>query len=370
MIRALVLYVVCAACALAQRDPSAATPLSREAQAAFFSAEAAYRKGDYARASNILSAFWDLHPPGSPPWEQAAWPDARAGQLNGVNYGAPVCYSALRMLTEAIEWREKPPAIRRNTAVARLTVLLVGQSSGVMPTTMKQLQDRTGREVTHHLHPSMAANAQAIVDQSTWLFGEYIRAITGGRLALETNIVKLPDLNVPVELTPGDPQFAQLAQGAESQIWRAVPDEVRAATDWWWIIYPSHFPEDSPELAKTEFITGGMSAGPDGQSPAFVIDDLWLLRKPSPYAGRTPYTESERRAYLPQWFQHEFFHHLYRTYPEFKLEAASHQWFDRKTWPADFEGRLEADYYAESLHKRLQKADPPLHVKLRYAAGQ
>jgi hypothetical protein len=236
-----------------------------------------------------------------------------------------------------------------------------------MPGTLKEMQERTGREVTHQLDPAMDAGAQTIVDQSTWLFGEYIRAIAGGRLVMQTRIVRLPDLNVPVEIVPGDPQFAQLANGAEAKIWKAVPDDVRASTDWWWIIYPSHFPEDSPELAKTEFITGGMSKGPDGQSPAFVIDDLWLLRKPSPYTGRTSYTEQERRAYLPQWFQHEFFHNLFSIYPEFKLEASSHQWFDRKTWPSDFEGHLEADYFAEALHKRLQKADPPLRVKLRYA---
>jgi len=42
-------------------------------------------------------------------------------------------------------------------------------------------------------------------------------------------------------------------------------------------------------------------------------------------------------AYFPQWFQHEFFHHLYRSYPDLKLEAASHQWFDRLSWPRDFE---------------------------------
>jgi hypothetical protein len=30
--------------------------------------------------------------------------------------------------------------------------------------------------------------------------------------------------------------------------------------------------------------------------------------------------EAERRAWLPQWLQHEFFHHLYRTYGQLKLE--------------------------------------------------
>lgn len=70
---------------------------------------------------------------------------------------------------------------------------------------------------------------------------------------------------------------------------------------------------------------------------------------------------------MPQWFQHEFFHHLFRAYPEFRLEAKPHQCFDRKTWPTDFEGVFEPDYYAESLHKRIQRrGNPPLHVKLRY----
>jgi hypothetical protein len=108
-----------------------------------------------------------------------------------------------------------------------------------------------------------------------------------------------------------------------------------------------------------------MGSGPDG-SPCFIGDDRWLVRKP-PHLGVGLYSDEERRAYLPQWLQHEFYHHLFRIYPEFKLEEKSHQWFDRKTWPSDFEGRFEADYYHEALHKRLQTASPPLCVKLRYA---
>lgn len=335
--------------------PESFPPLYRDGINAFFPAEEAYRRGEYARTSQILRAFWNRFPAGSVLWERAAWPALQAGHSKGVNFGAPGCYYALRMLSEANSWREKA-ALPAETAPIRLSVILVGQSSGVRPA------------VIHRLHPLMAANAQAIVEQSTWLFGEYVRAMTDGRLTLQSSIIELPDLNVPVEITGGKLQFAGLADGAEQKIWQAVPEDVKAVTDWWWIIYPSHFPEESGELAGTEFITGGMGVGPDGLSPAFIIDDLWLLRKPSPYAGRTLYTEAERRAYMPQWFQHEFFHHLYRSYPEFKLEAKDHQWFDRKTWPADFEGRQEPDYYAESLHKRLQaRGTPPLHVRLRYA---
>lgn len=93
--------------------------------------------------------------------------------------------------------------------------------------------------------------------------------------------------------------------------------------------------------------------------PLFLSDDAWFTRKPE-HLGEGAYTEAELRAYQPQWFQHEFMHHVYRTWPEFGLEDSDHQWFDRSTWPADFEGIWEPDYYAESLKKRLLTASPTL----------
>jgi hypothetical protein len=71
------------------------------------------------------------------------------------------------------------------------------------------------------------------------------------------------------------------------------------------------------------------------------VDGPLAVAQLAAHLGRGPYTSLERRAYLPQWLQHEFFQHLFRTWPEFKLEARSHQWFDRSKWPRDFEGRLE-----------------------------
>ncbi|SPE41726.1 hypothetical protein SBA3_4550001 [Candidatus Sulfopaludibacter sp. SbA3] len=110
--------------------------------------------------------------------------------------------------------------------------------------------------------------------------------------------------------------------------------------------------------------------GPDDLSFATFGDDLALLRK-APRYGKRPYTPEERTAYWAQLLQHEFFHHLFSRYPKFQLEARSHQWFDRRAWPADFEGQLEADYYAEALHKRLQTlADPPLYAALRVAVPE
>ena len=60
-------------------------------------------------------------------------------------------------------------------------------------------------------------------------------------------------------------------------------------------------------------------------------------------------------------------HHLYRTWPNLGLEDAPHQWFDRSTWPSDFVGIHESDYYAESITKRLLTSTPSLADALEAA---
>jgi len=184
---------------------------------------------------------------------------------------------------------------------------------------------------------------------------------------VQTQVLHLPETAASVQCSMTPHRMAGMSESAAEVIARAVPRATLAGTDWWWFVYPSHVPEQHPDFERTEFITGGMGKGPDGASPCFIIDDRWLTRKP-PHIGQGPYSDVERRAYLPQWVQHEFMHHLFSMYPAFGLEKASHQWFDRQTWPDDFEGRFEPDYYAEAMHKRLRtwQAEPPLHVALRY----
>jgi hypothetical protein len=96
-----------------------------------------------------------------------------------------------------------------------------------------------------------------------------------------------------------------------------------------------------------------------GARPLFLSDGAWFLRKPE-HLGSGPYHPIERRAYQPQWFQHELMHHLFGAWPALGLEVTPHQWFDRATWPADFEGRFEPDYCAEAIDKRLLSATPPM----------
>ncbi|MCC7495697.1 MAG: hypothetical protein IT204_25325 [Fimbriimonadaceae bacterium] len=337
----------------------------------FLGAETAYQEGRYAAALADLEALWADVPPAADPWQQTLPVIAALTRSPGLNIGRPPCYYALRMLTDCARWRVAAgSAVTHQSAPQRavLTVVLVGQSTGLEPRTRPEAEAGGGVPVEHRLAAALLADRYRVLEQSLWLFREYLLASTAGRLGVETRVVHLPAATVRVACRLQPHRHAGLAEDAAAVIARLVPAADRASTDWWWLIYPSHVPEQHPDFARTEFITGGMGGGPDGASPLFIIDDRWLLRKP-PHIGFGPYTDVERRAYLPQWLQHEFFHHLFRIYPEFGLEDQSHQWFDRRTWPADFVGRFEPDYYYEALHKRLltPQAAPPLHIALRYA---
>jgi hypothetical protein len=337
--------------------------LYRRALDTFLSAEDRYWAGDYEGAARMLGDLWAQHPPGSDDWARCP------SQIAGINVGVPPCYYALRMLSDCAEWRlasVEHSSERPNRYTATLTVLLVGRSKGIQPTMWAELEDKVGREVEHTLDPQLLADRHHVIHQSVRLFSEYMLAATKGRLGVRTRVLGLPDVCVPVQAVAAPYRIAGLAGDAMERVWASVPAKVTASADWWWVLYPSHVPEQYPDFESTESITGGMGRGPDGASPCFIIDDRWLVRKP-PHLGKGAYFGQERRAYLPQWLQHEFFHHLFACYPQFGLEAEGHQWFDRGTWPKDFEGRFEADYLQEALHKRLQPlGDPPMHFTLRY----
>lgn len=332
-----------------------------DAVTTFVVAEESYRLGDYAHAKRVLDELWLRHPTGSPDW--AALPS----QPFGINFGSPPCYYGLRMLSDMTDWRVASGVTGSAAArTARLTVLLVGETTGLEPRTVAELQAGTGIPAVHTLAPAVEARPFAVVCESLRLFRDYVFAMTEGGLDVAVEVVPLPGVSLPVhaQVLPGGGYYAGLVDAGD--VWDSVPAQVKEETDWWWILYPSHVPEQYAPFTNTEFITGGMGTGEDGASPLFIIDDRWLVRKP-PHIGTGVYTHLERRAYLPQWLQHEFFHHLFRTWPEFGLEATSHQWFDPSTWPPDFVGRYEADYYHEALTKRLQSATPSLKAGLRYA---
>ncbi len=345
------------------RDPrlGQASRHHRAALETFLEAEALTLGGEYARAERVLSALWRRYPVGSEAWTQLP------SRLEGVFLGTPPCYYALRMLTDIARWRLERGERRRSKGGPvqhlRLTVVLIGEGTGLEPADPGQLARGEGRPVVRELDPRLLADDHALVHESLALFREYVALLTDGRLGLEVDVRVLESLSVPLDVGVRDGRrHAGLADPAP--VFAHLPPEVLLATDWWWVLHPTHIPRGAA-FAGQEFITGGMGAGPNGSQPLFLIDDLWLVRKP-PHLGEGDYSSVERRAYLPQWLQHELFHHLFGLYPRFGLEAQSHQWFDRSTWPADFVGRFEPDYYHEALFRRLRDAEPPLHVTLRH----
>lgn len=164
--------------------------------------------------------------------------------------------------------------------------------------------------------------------------------------------------------------MAGLGPQQANAVWANLDADLLAGTDWWWVLYPSLVPPLKTDHKNEEFVTGGMGSGPRG-SPCFISDDAWVLRR-APHMGDGVWTGVERRAYIPQWFQHELFHHIFAVYDrDFRLEPTSHSWHVRSNWPSDFVGLVEPDYYYETVCKRLlgRSGHTPLHISLQYKAA-
>ena len=139
-----------------------------------------------------------------------------------------------------------------------------------------------------------------------------------------------------------DPELlATLRGAAEDQI---------DATDWWWTSSLPR-PRSPHEFQYLPFI-----------AEAWVADRArrYLGQRGSPASpvsvGTVP---EERQTYLPQWLQHEIFHHFYNVWSGFGLEDQSHQWFDRGTWPADFVGTFEPTTTSRCSSDCRMRPSPP-----------
>ncbi|MEO0323501.1 MAG: hypothetical protein AAF447_11135, partial [Myxococcota bacterium] len=318
---------------------------------ALLRAEDEVTAGDFAAARARVDAIFARYPLSDSVW----W--AGVNQ-DGTNVGTPVAYYGLRMLDVIADRglaRPEPPS-----GALRLTVLLAACANAERPLTPEL---DTLEEVRLELDPRIEADDHRVVHQSLALFRHYVRALTDGALRLAVAIQRVEGC-FDVGFSAAPLVVSRIDRPAE--VIEATDEAMRDATDMWWVVYPSGVPSD-PVFGRRDFISGGM--GGYGRAPLFIGDDLWLLRKPA-HLGTGDYSDVERRVYLPQWLQHEFFHHLYRTYPEFGLEETGHQWFDGASWPGDFVGAdtaWEPDYYAESVARRLRTATPPMAEALAVA---
>ncbi len=328
----------------AQRGARETFPASYvDAVEALLFAEDEVIAGRYAEARLRLDALFAMYPFSDPIWWSGV---GRAG----ANVGTPVAYYGARMLDEIA--RVGTGTVAPATPI-RFLVVLAPCSTGEIPTSPDL---STSEPVAGTLDPRVTADAYRVLRESLRLFRHYVFAITDGALRVDLAVQEAEHC-VEVGFSPGnDPSYAISGiQQYTSPIAELSPAQ-RDQVDMYWVVYPSNVPE-GPGFDDMSFISGGM--GGYGARPVFISDELWLVRNPA-HLGDGPMSTVERRVYLPQWLQHEFFHHLFRTWPEFGLEAQGHQWFDRNTWPADFVGAWEPDYYAEALAKRLRGASPSI----------
>jgi hypothetical protein len=342
------------------------SPHLRRAINTFALAENEYFANRIDEAINRLEEFWGVYPPGDPQWQTMSSEAAALLEETGKNLGSPPCYAALRMLTDCCYRKRELLSSPVQSTSLKWTVVLVASMQGTQPRNQRELEQGKGTQVNCLLDPRIAEANHRIVRESSRLFREYVWSLSNGRLTVELDFLRVDDWQATGHVTTEGGNAAEITHDSFVELRNRIPAKLKQKSDWWWVIYPSIVPERYDDFQKTEFYTGSMRLGPDMKSPCWLIDDRWLLRKP-PHLGHGDMHSLERRLYLPQWLQHEFFHHLYAAYPEFGLEKKGHDWFQRRKWPQDFLGQFEPDYFSESVEKRFFSAAVPLHVRLKYA---
>ena len=258
------------------------------------------------------------------------------------HFGEPGLYAHLRMLDDITK-------IGVSKTLLGTTPI---QMAIVMPA-CSDIVPKTGPTVLNRrLSPEIEADSYEAVRQSLRLLQSYILAISGGELRLELNFYKIDSCTQINKITGYDYNAPM----------RQLPPGVIEKTDMFWLIYPSDL-----NVGTDAGGGSGMGGFEASGKPVFISEDDWVVKKRAPDQGGGGRTAVERRMYLPEWVQHEFFHHLFGSWPEFGLEKTGHQWFDKGTWPADFTGQIEEDYYSEALNKRLYTATPSIAQKLKRA---
>jgi len=295
---------------------------------------------DYESARQKLDVLFAEQPFGREIWTDGAFEQ-------DTDVGFPIAYYALRMLDQitAIGQQE--------TKETLIMTAIVTPCATVRRPYQPNLAAETVETV---IKPQIVENNYLLLYEITEIFRIWFKAITRGS-ELKLQIYEME------ECTTVDFSFDAnriFSYADIDQILSSVPQSVVDETDLWWTVYPTGEPDDVTGYRQT-FVTGGM--GTDRLRNGVIISDDWLfLNKPND-RGFGPYVKVEQLTYLPGWFLHEYMHHIYRTFPEYALEASSHQWFDRTIWPTDFVGRYEPDYYMESLEKRIYDAVPSLALR-------
>ena len=306
--------------------------------------------GDFEEAKLIVENVFNKIPYSESSWMNNSYGFSHCKNCS-LNIGSPIAYYGLRMLDDII-FLGNP----EKNGTINMTVVIAPCAVVSRPTT-PNLDEEI---VNLNINPKILENNFQLLKNSTALFRNWVKAITGG-LEVNLNFVQIDNCTNVNFTYDGVNVFSY---PDTNNMINSVSESISEETDFWWVITPSGVPGDGSDFdIRGDFITGGMGLHGSGL-PVFISDDAWFTRKPE-HMGVGDYSEIEIMAYMPQWFQHEFMHHLFRKWNEFGLEESGHQWFDRSTWPSDFIGVYESDYYSESIRKRFLNSLPSLREGLK-----
>ena len=317
----------------------------------FFKLEEILRNKNYEEGYNLISDYFDTFN------NQFVYLDYNRGP----NFGTPVCLYSLLMFKQIFTFYKE---IHNKSTIQTVpyiwTIVMVGKSHGIYPDSLKNVENQKGKLINNVLNPEILKDDYRILRDCFFIFCEYLKAISKGILTVNLNFLYLDYVDVECVVNKqGDTYFNTIKD--YNDITKNISEEIINLTNAWLYIYPSHKNYDDPLYKNNRFVSGGCAMT---IKPILMSDDLFLFRKINDL-GFGYYSNEERRAYIPQWIKHEYFHYLFNVaFPEFKLEQKGHDWFNRSFWPKDFEGDSEPVFYDQALTKRFLKSDITIWIKL------
>lgn len=354
-----------------------------------FDARALINAGNDAAAEAKLNAMWAKLPPSDKGWNDLK----HESDAKQIALGSPPMYASMRMLTDYINVRKEIQNAGIQPREIVLQFVLVGKSSGKKPCSVDELLNGGGTDKINNLDLDLFKYNFQMLKESVDIFALYIQAVSQGNLKLKVEIYPLQYDTIPTVYTksgnPNENKYAVGIDGSAMQIIDKVPERIKNKTDWWCVVYPSRQFAASPSGCAVDnyelTTTGGIETVKD-DVPVFVVDDRFITHKPMAQGGE-PYSNLERIFGLPQFYQHEFFHYLFKLYPDLHLEDQPHSYWYPKNWPKDSKGKYrfgldpnslhvadfnpdiidyEPDIYHEFLTKILYNQTPSLSARLRH----
>ena len=328
--------------------------------------------GQIFEAKNMMDDFWRKYPTTNvDAWGRIPKPSPVTSTIEH----SP--QAALVMLKDIVDWWTRKNLGQVPNYVVRpmiLGVVTQGVISGILPRTFEELvwtsgdpslvrAATKGENNTTYLDPRFTANFHESTRWGFWLFSEYIYAMTDGRLQMYIKPYIQQDPTIFKIMY--DPSKTRGERGALSLILEPNQDQYNRELDavrtfdMTLFLTPTVNLQRLRKLGVPGFGSGGAGfAG--GKSSIHAQVHGWMIRPFATIAEKDKTTDdivlrrpTELIWSLADFIWHEWAHTVNWLYPEIPIEKKGHDYFDRTTWPPDFVGQTQHEYFSEFMKKRL-----------------